>query len=83
VKLPVDPERLRRAFPALTDEDVDAYAAVTRELLADPRSRGRRLAEILSAAQRGREKEAASLPLEEEERRAVAYARALARMQPG
>jgi hypothetical protein len=81
VKLPVDPERLRRQFPSLTDEDLAAYAEVTRSLLADPARRGRRLADVMAAAQRGREKEAASAPLEDDERLGLAYVRALAKMQ--
>ncbi len=81
MKLPVDPERLRRQFPSLTDEDLAAYAEVTRSLLVDPARRGRRLAEVLAAGQRGREKEAASAPLEDDERLALAYVRALEKMQ--
>jgi hypothetical protein len=81
VKLPVDPERLRRRFPSLTDADLAAYAEVTRALLADPSRRGRRLGEVLAAAQRGREKEAASAPLEDDERLALAYVHALEKMQ--
>jgi hypothetical protein len=81
VKLPVDPERLRRQFPSLTDEDLAAYAEVTGSLLADPARRGRRLAEVLAAAQRGREKEAASAPLDDGERLGLAYVRALAKVQ--
>jgi len=81
VKLPVEPERLRQRFPSLTDEDLSAYAEVTAALLADPRARGRRLAEILAASQRGREKEAAAAPLEGDERLALAYVRALEKMQ--
>ena len=34
--LPVDPDRLRRQFPDLTAEDVDAYVAVTRRILDAP-----------------------------------------------
>jgi hypothetical protein len=83
LKLPVEPERLRRSFPSLTDEDLAAYAEVTRSLLASPRERGRRLAEVVAAAQRGREKEAASAPLEDDERLALAYTRALEKMQAG
>jgi hypothetical protein len=83
VRLPVEPGRLRRRFPSLTDEDVAAYAEVTRALLADPAGRARRLAEVFAAAQRGREKEAAAAPLRDEERVALAYARALAKMQGG
>jgi hypothetical protein len=81
VNLPVDPERLRRQFPSLTDEDLAAYAEVTRSLLADPARRGRRLSEVVAASQRGREKEAASLPLDDDERLALAYVSALAKMQ--
>jgi hypothetical protein len=81
VKLPVEAERLRRSFPSLTDEDLRAYEEVTRGLLAAPQARGRRLAEILASAQRGREKEAAAAPLEDAERLALAYVRALEKMQ--
>jgi hypothetical protein len=81
VKLPVDPERLRRQFPSLTDEDLATYAEVTRSLLADATGRGRRLAELMAAAQRGREKESASAPLDDEERLGLAYVRALHKMQ--
>jgi len=77
----VEPDRLRQRYPSLDDEDLAAYSAVTRALLADPRARGRRLAEVMAAAARGREKEAAAAPLDEEERLAVAYVRALAKMQ--
>ena len=81
MKLPVDPERLRKEFPSLTDEDLAAYTQVTRSLLAEPARRGRRLAEVLAAAQRAREKEAASAPLEDDERLGLAYVRALEKMQ--
>jgi hypothetical protein len=54
---------------------------VTRQLLADPRSRGARLGEVLSAAERGREKEALGLPLPADETLALRYVRALAKMQ--
>ena len=77
----MEPARLRERFPSLTDEDLAAYSEVTRALLADPRARGRKLAEVMAAAERGRDKEAAAAPLEDEERVAVAYVRALAKMQ--
>jgi hypothetical protein len=83
VRLPVEPDRLRRSFPSLTDEDLAAYGEVTRALLAEPRSRGRRLAGILTAAQRGREKEAAAAILDDDERLCLAYVRALEKMQAG
>jgi hypothetical protein len=81
VTLPVDPERLRRQFPALTDEDLAAFEAVTRRILADPRQRGRVLAETMTLAQRAREKTALDAALDEGERLALAYASALAKMQ--
>lgn len=81
MKLPVEPERLRERFPSLTDADLAAYAEVTRSLLAVPAARGRRLAEVFAAAERGREKEAAAAALEDDERLALAYVRALEKMQ--
>jgi hypothetical protein len=81
VSLPVDPDRLRRQFPSLTDEDLAAFADVTRRVLADPRARGRVLAETLTLAQRAREKQAQEIPLEAEERLALAYASAIGKMQ--
>ena len=81
MKLPVEPERLRQLFPSLTDDDLAAYSDVTRALLAHPGTRGRKLAEVMAAAERGREKEAMAVPLEVEERVAVAYVRALEKMQ--
>jgi len=79
--LPVDPERLRRQFPSLTDEDLAAFESVTRRVLADPRQRGRVLAEATALAQRAREKRAQDVPLEPAEREALSYASALAKMQ--
>jgi hypothetical protein len=81
VSLPVEPERLRRLFPALDDEDVAAYQAITRRILADPRSGGRVLADVMAQGQRAREKQASSLELASEERLALAYLDALAKMQ--
>jgi hypothetical protein len=83
LKLPVDPERLLSRFPALTDEDLQAYAAVTARVLADPRAAGRVLAECLALAQRAREKDAQGHPLAPAERDALAYARAMEKMQRG
>ena len=77
----MEPARLRERFPSLTDEDLAAYSEVTRALLADPRARGRKLAEVMAAAERGRDKEAAAAPLEDDERLALAYVRALEKMQ--
>lgn len=79
--LPVDPERLRRQFPSLVDEELAAFEAVTQRILADPRQRGRVLSETMTLAQRAREKEPQAIPLEPQERLALAYARAIAKMQ--
>jgi hypothetical protein len=50
-------------------------------VLADPRARGRALADVMAAAQRATEKDASGQPLEPEEATALAYLRALAKMQ--
>ena len=55
--------------------------AVTRRVLADPRSRGRVLAEVMAAAQRARELEAAGAALPEEETLALRYLSAVRKMQ--
>lgn len=81
MSLPVDAERLRSQFPSLTDEDLAAFEAVTRRILADPRRRGAVLAEAMTLAQRAREKRGQDAPLEDEERLALAYASAIAKMQ--
>jgi hypothetical protein len=81
VTLPVDPGRLRQQFPSLTDDDLAAFEEVTRRILADPRARGRVLAETITLAQRAREKQAQEIGLEPEERLALAYASAIAKMQ--
>ena len=76
--LPVDVERLRREFPALTAEDLDAYAAVTRRILAarDPADRARITRETLA---RGRA--APTEPRDADERLAARYVAAVAKMQ--
>lgn len=81
MKLPVPPERLRSRFPSLTDDDVDAYVAVTTRVLADPRSRGQAMAEVMAAAQRATERETGGAELTEDERLALRYVRAVAKMQ--
>ena len=78
--LPVDVARLRRQFPALTDDDLDAYATVTRRILAvaDPADRARITRETLA---RGRAARAAP-PRDDEDRLAVRYLAAVEKMQP-
>jgi hypothetical protein len=81
LKLPVEPERLRSRFPSLTDEDIDAYVTVTKRVLADSRSRGPVMAEVMAAAQRASEREAGGAELAEDERLALRYLRAVGKMQ--
>jgi hypothetical protein len=75
----VDVDRLRSQFPALTDEDVEAYVAVTRRILSarDPADRARITRDTLA---RGRSAGAAASP-DDEDRLAVRYVAAVARMQ--
>jgi hypothetical protein len=80
-KLPVEPERLRARFPGLTDDDLLAYVTITRRVLADPRSRGRALAEVMAAGQRAREREAAGAAVSEDEALALRYLLAVRKMQ--
>ena len=77
--LPVDPERLRARFPALNDDDLDAYVRVTRQILADPRNRGRAMAAILARARGARDKSPETLAPEES--LAVRYLQAVEKMQ--
>ncbi len=82
MKPPVDPERLRARFPALCDDDLAAYAEVTRRILADP-GRGRvLLAELATLALRAREKEARGQALDADERTALAYGARSTRCRP-
>jgi hypothetical protein len=81
LKLPVEPDRLRSSFPSLTDEDLEAYAAVTQRVLADPRSRGRAMADVMAAAQRAAERETGGAELTEDEGLALRYVRAVSKMQ--
>ena len=78
--LPVDVERLRRQFPALTAEDLDAYAAVTRRILSalDPADRARITRETLARGRAARE----AAPRDDDERLAVRYVVAVEKMQP-
>jgi hypothetical protein len=54
---PVDPERLRREFPALDDGDLAAYLEVSRRILAerDPAARARLTRETLARARAARD----------------------------
>jgi hypothetical protein len=79
--LPVDPDRLRRQFPELTDADVEAYETVTRNILdkKGPAERGRATRETLETARSAREKPEGRLT--EAERLALRYLEAVEKMQ--
>jgi hypothetical protein len=53
----VGPERLRRQFPGLTDDDLQAYEEVTRRILAapGPADRARLTREVLARGRQARE----------------------------
>jgi len=80
VKLPVPPERLKERFPSLTDDDLRAYTEVTQRFLGGTK-RGRALSDLMAAAQRAREKEAAGETPAEAESLALRYLRAMEKMQ--
>ena len=77
--LPVDVERLRRQFPALTAEDLEAYAAVTRRILsaAAPADRARITRETLARGHAAR----AKAPKDDDGRLALRYLTAVEKMQ--
>jgi hypothetical protein len=77
--LPVDADRLRRQFPALTDDDLAAYVAVTRRILAarDPAERARVTRETLA---RGRSARAGE-PRDDDDGLALRYLAAVEKMQ--
>ena len=80
--LPVDLVRLRREFPALTDEDVQAYVEVTQRILAaPPEGRGRITREALEGARRAREKAARGEALGAPETLLLRYLAAVDKMQ--
>ena len=80
-ELPVEPERLRRQFPGLTDEDLQAYVQVTRRVLADPAAKAGIMRAVMATAQQARARERAGPPLTSEEQLALRYLDALEKMQ--
>jgi hypothetical protein len=80
--LPVDPERLRRQFPALTAADVAAYVDVTRFILAaaGPSERAQRTRQVMADARNARQRSAEET-LSSAESRALKYLTALEKMQ--
>lgn len=79
--LPVDIERLKAQFPALSETDLRAYAAVTRRVLRDPATKARVLGEVMAQARAAGEKLAAGASLIADESLALAYLRAVEKMQ--
>lgn len=81
--LPVDPARLMAQFPALTADDLEAYGAMTRKILAaataDERARITALA--LATGRAARDKQQAGAALSREEQDALRYVLALDKMQ--
>jgi hypothetical protein len=77
--LPVDVERLRRQFPGLTAEDLEAYVAVTRRILSarDPADRARITRETLARGRAARDRAAG----DDDDRLALRYLTAVAKMQ--
>jgi len=80
--LPVDPARLRREFPTLTDADIAAFEEVTRQILAEtrPEVRARLTREIVARGRQAREREAAGEKISPEESRAARYLAAVDKM---
>ena len=81
--LPVDPERLRKQFPQLTNEDIEAYAGITRRILEkkDAAERGKLTRDIMETARTARAKSKAGTELTERERQALRYLDAVEKMQ--
>lgn len=81
-KLPVDPERLRREFPALTAQDLDAYIEVTRRILDAPaEARPRVTRDALEGGRRAQDKAARGEPLPPPEALLARYLEAVGKMQ--
>ena len=82
--LPVDPARLRRQFPDLTDGDIAAFEEVTRRILDEgkPETRAKLTREIVARGRQAREREAAGAKLSAEESLAARYLAAVEKMNP-
>ena len=81
--LPVDPQRLRRQFPHLTDADLEAYEEVTRHILAEPspERRARLTRETLERGRQARDRQASGTALTAQEVRDLRYLEAVGKMQ--
>jgi hypothetical protein len=79
--LPVDPARLKEQFPELAAEELEAYVAITRRVLAKPEERARAMRELMAQAGEAERKAAAGERLKAEEALLVRYLRAVSKMQ--
>jgi hypothetical protein len=81
-RLPVDPERLRREFPSLTAQDLEAYVEVTRRILASPPERRAGVTrDALAGGRRARERAARGESLDAEDGLLSRYLDAMGKMQ--
>ena len=80
--LPVDPARLRRQFPDLTDGDIAAYEEVTRLILAQskPEARARMTREIVARGRQALARAAAGTTLSADETLAARFLAAVDKM---
>ena len=80
--LPVDPARLRRQFPDLTDGDIAAFEEVTRRILGEgqPEARARLAREIVARGREATTRAATGVTLSAEETLAVRYLAAVDKM---
>ncbi|HEV7498416.1 MAG TPA: hypothetical protein VGQ33_00375 [Vicinamibacteria bacterium] len=81
--LPVDPARLRRQFPDLTDTDIAAFEEVTRRILSEPRpaERAKLTSAFVAQGRAARERAASGMTLSAEEFLAARYLTAVEKMQ--
>ena len=81
--LPVDPARLRRQFPDLTDDDIAAFEEVTSRILGEdrPEARARVTRDILAQGRRARDRAGAGETVSTEDALAARYVAAVEKMQ--
>jgi hypothetical protein len=81
--LPVDPARLRRQFPELTDGDLQAFEEVKRRILAEgrPDARAKLTRQIVAEGRQARARAAAGARLSADESLAARYVAAVDKMQ--
>ena len=81
--LPVDPARLRRQFPDLTDGDMQAFEEVTRRILAEgrPDARAKLTRQIVAEGRQARARATAGAKLSADESLAARYVAAIDKMQ--